>query len=230
MKRILNVNRYFVVPYLVFLLISIVTIIFVSKAQIHIELNKLNSPFLDQFFKRVTLLGNGIFYLLLLIVLLLYSYRWSIAFVASVAISNLMVFIGKQILFKEALRPTLYFEIYGNYKLHLVEGVKLHTLDSFPSGHATTAFTLFIMLAFVVRNNTLKFLCFVLALLIGYSRIYLSQHFLVDVVAGSVIGVISVLLMWYLSKKWELSWMDKSLLSGIKTPKIGLQLKWDRLS
>ena len=38
-------------------------------------------------------------------------------------------------------------------------------------------------------------LCLLLATLGGYSRIYLSQHFLEDVLAGSVIGVASILVL-----------------------------------
>jgi membrane-associated phospholipid phosphatase len=146
----------------------------------------------------------------------LYSYRWSIIFTTSVVLSNLAVFIGKHMIFYEAYRPSKYFELYEKYKLHLVQGVSLHSLHSFPSGHTTTAFTLFIMLAFLVRNNSLKFLCFIVALLTGYSRIYLSQHFLVDVLVGSVIGVTSVLITWHLLDGYNQSWFDDSLVSGIR--------------
>jgi hypothetical protein len=40
-----------------------------------------------------------------------------------------------------------------------------------------------------------KILCLLIAILGGYSRIYLSQHFIEDVLAGSVIGIISVLIL-----------------------------------
>ena len=60
---------------------------------------------------------------------------------------------------------------------------------SFPSGHATTAFTLFTCLALIVPNKLLKILFFAIAALAAYSRIYISQHWLVDIFAGSIIGV-----------------------------------------
>jgi membrane-associated phospholipid phosphatase len=40
-------------------------------------------------------------------------------------------------------------------------------------------------------------LLLLLAVLVGYSRIYLSQHFLADVVAGSFIGVAGGVLCVY---------------------------------
>jgi membrane-associated phospholipid phosphatase len=40
-----------------------------------------------------------------------------------------------------------------------------------------------------------------MAALVGYSRIYLGQHFMDDVLAGSVIGVVSAIVCWiYLDK------------------------------
>ena len=43
---------------------------------------------------------------------------------------------------------------------------------------------------------SLQVLFFILALLGGYSRIYLSQHFATDVFAGGIIGVISVAILY----------------------------------
>ena len=216
MKRFVYRNRYFFIPYLAFVFISALVLLFFNKTQIHIELNKLNSPFFDQFFKRITFLGDGFVYVLILAVLLLYNYRWTVIFAVSIVISNLAVFIGKQMIFYETYRPSKYFELYEKYELHLVEGVNLHNLQSFPSGHTTSAFTIFIMLAFLVRNNYLKLFCFIVALLTGYSRIYLSQHFLVDVLAGSVIGVASVLVTWHSLEGYNTEWFDYSLVSSLK--------------
>lgn len=213
MKQLITRNRYFIIPYIVFLIFSGLALILFSKTQIHIELNKLHSPFFDEFFKRITYLGDGLVYVLLLVILLFYSYRWTLVYVSAVVISNLMVIIGKQLIFQEAYRPSKYFEIYESYKLYLVDGVNLHSLHSFPSGHTTTAFTIFLMLAFLVRNKALKFGCFVVAILTGYSRIYLSQHFLVDVVVGSAIGAISIFMMWQLFEGFQQSWLDESLRS-----------------
>lgn len=216
MKQLIARNRYFIVPHIVFLFISILMLLIFSKTQIHIELNTLHSAFFDVFFRRITNLGDGLVYVALLVFLLFYSYRTTLVYVSAVAISNLVVTLGKQVIFREAYRPSKYFELYESYKLHLVDGVNLHSLHSFPSGHTTTAFTIFMMMAMVVRNDALKFVCFVVALLTAYSRIYLSQHFLVDVVVGSVIGAGSVILMWQYFERFQQDWMEDSLRSKFK--------------
>jgi membrane-associated phospholipid phosphatase len=63
--------------------------------------------------------------------------------------------------------------------------------NSFPSGHTSTAYTLALLLAFLVRRRFAIFLFPLLAFLVGYSRVYLAQHFVTDVLAGTVIGILS---------------------------------------
>jgi len=109
-------------------------------------------------------------------------------------------------------RPVLYFkEHFPAVQLHRIVGEQLHSTHSFPSGHTITAFAFFLALSYFTKKPLLHFLYFVLALLVGYSRIYLSQHFAVDVLVGSVIGVtVTILCKYYLDKK-ELKWADGSL-------------------
>jgi membrane-associated phospholipid phosphatase len=57
-----------------------------------------------------------------------------------------------------------------------------------PSGHATAAFAVFFSLLFMSKNQLLKFLFFMLAILATFSRTYLSQHWLIDIYIGSIIG------------------------------------------
>ncbi|MCS7093241.1 MAG: phosphatase PAP2 family protein [Patescibacteria group bacterium] len=58
---------------------------------------------------------------------------------------------------------------------------------SFPSSHATIAFSLASILSFFDKKR--KTLYFLLALGIGYSRVYLGVHYVLDVVAGAVYGL-----------------------------------------
>ena len=72
--------------------------------------------------------------------------------------------------------------------------------SSFPSGHTIAAFT---ALALLYRGYPkLRHLWFVLALLIGFSRIYLGVHFLTDVAVGALIGyVIGNTTVYYYEKR-----------------------------
>ena len=210
MRKLIYQNRYFLVPYFLFLIGSIFLMLLYNKPELHIMFNQLNTPFLDGLFKRMTYLGDGIIYLFLLAILLFYNYRWSIIFTSAVVFSSVLVTIGKRSLFPDSYRPAKYFELYQNYQLHIIKGVDLHSLHSFPSGHTCTAFTIFFMLAFLVKSNALKFVCFLIALLTGYSRIYLSQHFLIDVFTGSVIGTGSILLAWQYFERFSQPWLERS--------------------
>ena len=211
MRNLIYQNRYFLVPYLVFIVACLFLMLAFRKADLHILFNQWHTSFFDKIFKQLTYLGDGTIYLLILAILLFYNYRWSIIFTCAVLISGILVIVGKNSLFPDTYRPTKYFELYQNYQLHLVKGVDLHSLHSFPSGHTTTAFTIFVMLALLVRNNALKFLCFLLAFLVGYSRVYLSQHFLIDVFTGSIIGTGCVLMFWHYFDRFDQSWLEKSI-------------------
>ena len=62
--------------------------------------------------------------------------------------------------------------------------------NSFPSGHTVTAFSAAIVILYLTKNKNWSILLFIVALAVGYSRMYLSEHFFEDVIVGSVIGVL----------------------------------------
>jgi membrane-associated phospholipid phosphatase len=68
------------------------------------------------------------------------------------------------------------------------------------------------MLALIAPRNWQKLGFFVLAALAGYSRVYLSQHFLIDITVGSVIGITIIMLLFLWAGNWEKPWLDKSLI------------------
>jgi len=78
-----------------------------------------------------------------------------------------------------------------------VDGLDLHIHNSFPSGHATQAFAIFMCLVYVVKNPYLKFGIFSIALLTAVSRVYISQHWLADITAGSFIGTLFSIIYYF---------------------------------
>jgi undecaprenyl-diphosphatase len=64
---------------------------------------------------------------------------------------------------------------------------------SFPSGHTATAFAGATMLAAYAPRYRVAF--YVLACLIGLSRLYNGVHYPTDVVAGAALGVVTALLL-----------------------------------
>ena len=71
---------------------------------------------------------------------------------------------------------------------------------SFPSGHSMAAVAFYGMIFYLIIRNNLSHRLFwfvagiVFILLIGFSRIYLGVHFLTDVLAGYVLGLLWLLL------------------------------------
>ncbi len=213
MKKLLIKNRYFLIPYIIFLSIVVIFAIFFTKIEMHIWANQINSPFLDQFFKYATHLGDGTAIAILTIIFLFVKYRYALAFLTGSLLTSGIVHLFKQLLLEEMYRPSKYFELFESHKLYLVEGVVLRSLQSFPSGHTSTAFNVFLMLALITQNNYLKLGYFVVALLAAYSRVYLSQHFFIDIAAGSFIATALILMVFYWSKTWDRKWMESSVLT-----------------
>ncbi len=212
MRELLKANRYFLIPYIFTLLACAILLIVFSKTELHILSNKAHSVFFDYFFKYLTNLGDGAMIAILFIALLFVKYRYAFAFLAGSLLTSAVVNILKKLVLHDMYRPSKYFEMYKTYQLHLVEGVKLHSLQSFPSGHTATAFNVFFMLAMLVKNKFLKLILFVLAALVAYSRVYLSQHFLIDISAGSVLGILFVLLAFWWLDNSDKPWLDNSLI------------------
>ena len=186
-----------------------------GKGPSHLIINKWNSEVADTFFKYMTHLGDGAIFAVIIIVLAFVRFRWALYELLAALMTLIFVFIAKQLIFNGMPRPTKYFE--DIEVLHLVEGVKMHAWNSFPSGHTITAFAIFMILVLVVKNNYLKFIFTLIAILAGYSRVYLSQHFLGDVFSGAIIGsliaVSSCTIVDNLKIINKAAWIDMNLLA-----------------
>jgi membrane-associated phospholipid phosphatase len=62
--------------------------------------------------------------------------------------------------------------------------------SSFPSGHSQTVFSVAVYLAYKVRKLWWILLFFAIAAFVSISRIYVGVHFPMDVIGGSVIGIV----------------------------------------
>jgi membrane-associated phospholipid phosphatase len=209
MKLILIQNKWFYLPYLLVLIISAVFLVHFTKADIHLFLNQHNSNFFDILFKYLTILGNGICLPVFLLIMVQKRFRDGLYLLIVFLLSGFFVQFLKLVVFRGVARPLKYFG--DAVQLHLVNGVDQLCCNSFPSGHSATAFGFYLCFAIVSKNNCIKFLMLVLASLVAYSRVYLSQHFLIDIFAGSLLGVIvaTTCYPWIYSLKGP--WLEKNL-------------------
>lgn len=186
--------------YASFLLVGMAAMTFIEKGNFELLINRCNNPSLDQFFKYVTYLGDGVIMAVAGIILLFIRYYYTVILLLISALHGLFLFIIKRFFFLGAPRPKVY--LHGVANLHFVEGVTIHSLNSFPSGHTATIFSLTLFLALIINRKNWSFILFMLALVVGFSRIYLLQHFFIDVYYGSVVGVLSTLLVVFLSERF----------------------------
>jgi len=197
-----------------FLAVVIFLMIYYGKGQSHLWVNQWNSPLADTFFKYITHLGDGAMFALVIIALAFIRFRWALYELLAALMTLIFVFIAKQLIFNGIPRPTKYFE--NKEVLHLVDGVKMHAWNSFPSGHTITAFAICMILVLVVRNKYLKVFFMTIAILAGFSRVYLSQHFLADILSGAIIGsfiaICSCIIVDNLGIFKRSNWIDKNII------------------
>lgn len=214
MKKTIRKNIPFLFPYLLFLLAASSFISLHSKGEAHLIINRYHAEFCDHFFFFVTYLGDGYTVVAAVILLCFIKYRYALLMAVSNILAAGATQLLKHTLFADQLRPKKYFE--GIAELKLIPWVENYSYNSFPSGHTTAAFATFLCLALIIENKALKFLMFAIALTIGFSRIYLSQHFLNDVMAGSAIGVAITLLVYHFvfgpQGGGTRDWMKRSML------------------
>lgn len=180
---------FFLVPFLLFVL-SAETVLFINtKNDVHLEINRHYSAIGDLLMPYATLAADGITIAILIILVFAWNRKYGALTAIAVVLSSAITQLLKNTIFSGEPRPKLFFG--EPSPLRFVDGVENYMLDSFPSGHTTAAFAFYFCLVFFLKNNYLKAALFLFALLIGYSRIYLSQHFLNDVMFGAIIGTIT---------------------------------------
>jgi membrane-associated phospholipid phosphatase len=190
LTRTLNQNLVYFIGYIVFVCLLSVFCLAISKSAGFLLINRLHSKSLDYFFILFTNLGNVLFVIGLMVFMgIRKKFGWSLQIGVSFLVSGLLVQVIKHLV--NSPRPKLYF---GPNTIHFIYGITRTGSYSFPSGHTATIFALTTLLSlyFTGRKSGLFFIA--IAVLTGFSRIYLSQHFPIDILVGSGIGfLISVL-------------------------------------
>ena len=191
----------FLIPTLILALSIALLLAIIPKGELHLLLCQPHTPFLDAV---VPIFSDLVDWLPYLVVVLLLFYRagWATFLASNLLLSTLIVQPIKHLV--NAPRPLTWFaENMPDISLPLVEGVKMNLWLSFPSGHTTTFFVLFFSISIILcaenirGKNILSLLCFLLATFGAYTRIYLSQHFALDVLAGILIASFSTILLYY---------------------------------
>jgi len=110
--------------------------------------------------------------------------------VYSFVISTLLTQVPKQVFFPTITRPIA--SGIDPQLIHTVKGVVMHQMNSFPSGHTATAFTIFLLTIYLFDQTKLILIGLLYAILCGYSRVYLGQHFPMDVGGGIIVAIATI--------------------------------------
>jgi membrane-associated phospholipid phosphatase len=195
MKELITGNKYFYGSVVILAVLESILLALTSKAEVSLWVNVHWYIVLDQLLLLINNMGTAIFSVLAGLVLWLCKGR-HIALKAAVCLLSVMLItqFAKHILFPGTPRPTLYF---APGVLRLVEGVKQLTTESFPSGHTSASFALATFFALYWPHKQWHWTVALLAFTVSYARVYLSQHFITDVYAGMLVGVLVTTLVYY---------------------------------
>jgi membrane-associated phospholipid phosphatase len=189
---------------LIVLTISGGCLIAFTPKEIFFGLNSIHTLYLDTFFQNYTLLGDGVFSIAIFLILLL-AERAALAM--QVITGYLFSGIVSQIL-KHAFHAPRPHAIISNAEYpYFIDGVTNTGMTSFPSGHTTSVFALATLLALNTSDKRFSLIYLITAIITGYSRIYLGQHFLADVLAGALTGTLSALMVYWYLRQVKVEWV-----------------------
>lgn len=150
------------------------------------------SPFLDSV--GIFLAEMAIFVMILLVALIKGKGHRLRMILESALASGFALFTNAMIGFLAfRYRPFIAHE-----QVHLL--IEKSGLDkSFPSDHTTVAFALATVV--FLHNRKWGIVSYIIALLIGISRIYVGVHYPTDVVGGMIVGIFSGMLVYFVGRR-----------------------------
>ncbi len=199
MIELIKKNFSFISIYLVFALGVVFLILTKGKLDAQLYANQFYSSFFDHTFFWSTKIVEWFAIVVIIGVLLFKGAKFAINGILIYSLTALITFLLKRLLFFDEPRP---FSVLNELRLLPSEfGLNQLTSHSFPSGHTTAAFTLFCYLTLISSNKKLGYLFGIIAVFIAYSRVYLSQHFFEDILAGASIGMAATFVFYFIFEK-----------------------------
>ena len=163
---------------------------FLGRIPVFLFLNRDFGTIADTVLLGLTYLAEGWMWIPYLIIVGWFFKKDKAIIIYSFAVSTLLTQIPKLLLFPNITRP-IASGIAPNL-MHTVKGVTMHQLSSFPSGHTATAFTIFLLTIYLFDRTKMILIGLLYAMLCGYSRMYLGQHFPMDVGGGIIVAIMTI--------------------------------------
>lgn len=190
-------NRYFLWPFALWLLAGGAALLLFDKQVLFEAFNGHHSSAGDVFMYYVSKIGEGPVSAILLLLLLGMKQLRNWWYITAALLCNVLSALLTQGVknMVHAPRPMAYFHDAGWVHI-LPDWPRLYN-NSFPSGHTCAGFALMSFLAFLLppKYRGWGIFLFIVALLIGYSRMYLAAHFFLDVYVGSILGTVFTMII-----------------------------------
>lgn len=193
-RQLIYHHRYFLGIFALYLVAGAFSFIWYHQGHETLFMSSHHTLLMDFIFVFLTRLAEVVSLSVIFTVLVAARLRYFIMFAINMIVMGTVVFWLKHCVFADHVRPALFF----GYSQHLnfIAGRPILSRYSFPSGHTATAFATALMLSIFIRRTWASMLLLGLALMVGLSRIYLLEHFWVDVYFGSLLGVTVTLLVY----------------------------------
>jgi membrane-associated phospholipid phosphatase len=209
-------NPWFTIPVLLFFAASLGIVYTIPYGEELFFFNNMRQEPLNTFFKFFSQLGEGTVYYVSIVLALFVRFRTALI-VALMGLSILpLSFVLKDQIGTE--RPMTYMVDQGRQsELVFIPDVKLNAgRTSFPSGHTMSAFAFYGFLAMLLRRKEQWLGCILAytAILVGIARIFLVQHFLLDVLGGALLGLVVAWAFYRLHESGfmkEIKFLDRGL-------------------
>lgn len=140
------------------------------------------------FFEQITELGSITIILTLIFITYFFEKTLSIKLFIGIIIITIIAMIIKALFFKA--RPK-------KQKTNTL--IERLDASSFPSIHSARITFLTFLCVIYVDNIILKAFLIIIGILVAYSRIYLKKHYLSDVIAGIILGLIISIGIYYIA-------------------------------
>lgn len=181
----MNYRLYVFINLLIAVVIGITAIV-AGVDTITLSIHHLNHPILDSYFKNYTIWAEWPAIVIGILFLTIKNWRVSLWFSLIFGIEALTIQVIK--VFLNFPRP---IEKFGT-AIRQIDGEVLKHFQAFPSGHTSAAFFATGLILLSIPENSKKhiflFIGIFSAFMVAYSRIYLGQHSIEDIISGCVIS------------------------------------------
>lgn len=164
---------------------------------LHFIRDNFSSPIMDKIMIIITSLGDSGFIWIVIGILLLLNNKYRKAGLVLLVGLLLTTILGEGIIKNIVQRPRA-FITYPDINIIIQPPASF----SFPSGHTGSSFAAAFIIAYY--NKKFGILAFILAALIGFSRLYLFVHYPSDVLAGMLLGTVSAMITLKITKNIKL--------------------------